>query len=130
MKVTTLLDASALLAVAFDEVGAEQAMIVLSRPHVGITVTNLAEVVSKLRQRGMSMAGCRAFVDDLQLTVVTANTEAGLAAGELHAQARWAGLSLADAMCLATAVQLGGTVVTADRAWARLDVGVSIQVIR
>ncbi len=33
-------------------------------------------------------------------------------------------------MCLATAVQLEASVVTADRAWARLDVGVSIQVIR
>ncbi len=130
MKVTQLLDASALLAVAFNEDGAEQVMLVLSRPHVGITVTNLTEVVSKLRQRGMSMAGCRAFIDDLQLTVVRADTETAFLAGELHAQARWAGLSLADAMCLATAVQLEASVVTADRAWARLDVGVSIQVIR
>jgi len=40
------------------------------------------------------------------------------------------GLSLADAMCLATAAQLGATANTADRAWARLEVGVSIQVIR
>lgn len=130
MKVTQLLDASALLAVAFNEDGAEPVMLALSRPHVGITVTNLTEVVSKLRQRGMSMAGCRAFIDDLQLTVVRADTETAFLAGELHAQTRWAGLSLADAMCLATAVQLEASVVTADRAWARLDVGVSIQVIR
>ena len=130
MKVTQLLDASALLAVAFNEHGAEQVMLALSRPHVGITVTNLTEVVSKLRQRGMSMAGCRAFIDDLQLTVVRADTETAFLAGELHAHTGWAGLSLAHAMCLATAVQLEASVVTADRAWARLDVGVSIQVIR
>ena len=78
----------------------------------------------------MSMAGCRAFIDDLQLTVVRADTETAFLAGELHAQTRWAGLSLAHATCLATAVQLKASVVTADRAWARLDVGVSIQVIR
>lgn len=130
MKVAQLLDASALLAVAFNEDGAEQVLLALSRPRVGITVANLTEVISKLRQRGMSMAGCRAFIDDLQLIVVSADTETALLAGELHAQARWAGLSLGDATCLATAVQFGASVVTADRAWERLDVGVGIQVVR
>lgn len=130
MKVALLLDASALLAVAFNEDGAEQVLLALSRPQVGITVANLTEVISKLRQRGMSMAGCRAFIDDLQLVVVSADTETALLAGELHAQARWAGLSFGDATCLATAVQFGASVVTADRAWGRLDVGVGIQVVR
>ena len=130
MKVTELLDASALLAVAFNEAGADYVMLALSRPHVGVTVTNLTEVVSRLRLRGMNMAGCRAFIDDLQLTVVSADTETAFLAGELHAQTRWAGLSLADAMCLATAAQLEARVITADRAWARLDVGVAIDVIR
>ncbi len=130
MKIAQLLDASALLAVAFNEDGAEQVMLALSRPQVGITVANLTEVVSKLRQRGMSMAGCRAFIDDLQLIVVSADTETALLAGELHAQTRWAGLSLSDATCLATAVQHGATVVTADRAWGRLDVGVEIEMVR
>ena len=92
MKVAQLLDASALLAVAFEEDGAEQVMLALSRPQVGITVANLSEVVSKLRQRGMSLAGCRAFIDDLQLIVVSADTETALLVGELHAQTRWAGL--------------------------------------
>ena len=130
MKVAQLLDASALLAVAFNEDGAEQVMLALSRPQVGITVANLTEVVSKLRQRGMTMAGCRAFIEDLQLIVVSADTETALLAGELHAQTRWAGLSLGDATCLATAVQHGATVVTADRAWGRLDVGVGILLVR
>lgn len=40
MKVTELFDASALRAVAFDEDGAEQVMMVMSRPHLGNAVTN------------------------------------------------------------------------------------------
>ena len=123
MKVAQLLDASALLAVAFEEDGAEQVMLALSRPQVGITVANLSEVVSKLRQRGMSLAGCRAFIDDLHLIVVSADTETALLVGELHAQTRWAGLSLGDATCLATAVHaravcldaVGGLMHTAPR---------------
>ena len=69
-----LSDVSALLAGALNEEGAEQVMQALSRPHGGVMVMNLTEIVSTLRQRGMGMA--------------------------------------------------------ADRAWARLDVGVSIQVAR
>ena len=65
VKVTKLLDASARLAVALNDDGAKPVMHAFSRPHVGITVVNHTEVVSTLRQRGMSMAGCRAFIDDL-----------------------------------------------------------------
>lgn len=43
MKVTELFDASALRAVAFDEDGAEQVMMVMSRPHLGNAVTNLTD---------------------------------------------------------------------------------------
>jgi PIN domain nuclease of toxin-antitoxin system len=62
VKVAELLDASALRAVAFDEDGAEQVMMVMSRPHLRNAVTNLTEVVSTLRQRGMRMAGCCALL--------------------------------------------------------------------
>ena len=71
-----------------------------------------------------------AFNDNPQLTVVRADTEAAFLAGELHAQSQWAGLLLPNAMCLATPVPLEASVITADRAWARLDVGVLIDVIR
>ena len=65
-----------------------------------------------------------AFIDDLQLTVVRADTETAFLAGKLHAQTHWAGLLLPNARCLATAVPFEASVITADRAWARLDVGV------
>jgi PIN domain nuclease of toxin-antitoxin system len=130
VSVATLVDASVLLTLAFDEPGADAALDVLARPRLGITSTNLAEVVSKLRQRGMPLEGCRQFIADLQLTVVSADSETVLVAGDLHAATRAVGLSMADALCLASAAQLGARVVTADRAWGRLDVGVEIEVIR
>jgi ribonuclease VapC len=40
------------------------------------------------------------------------------------------GLSLGDRACLATGLRLGRPVITADRSWAALDVGVTIQLIR
>lgn len=48
------------------------------------------------------------------MKVVSPIDASALLASELQAETRWAGLSLADAMCLATAVQCGASVVTAD----------------
>lgn len=50
--------------------------------------------------------------------------------GDLHDSTRAAGLSLADRACLALAGRLGVPAVTADRAWADLDVGVEIVCVR
>jgi PIN domain nuclease of toxin-antitoxin system len=40
------------------------------------------------------------------------------------------GLSLADRACLALALRLGLPIVTADRAWAELELAVQVQTIR
>ena len=52
------------------------------------------------------------------------------AAGLLRRMTRAQGLSLGDCCCLALALERGARVMTADRAWAGLDLGVEIEVIR
>lgn len=47
-----------------------------------------------------------------------------------RATTREAGLSLGDRCCLALTQQLDATAVTTDRAWARLDVRIAIEVVR
>lgn len=51
-------------------------------------------------------------------------------AARLRLLTRAAGLSLADRACLALAKSLSLPVLTADRAWAALQVGVVVEVIR
>ena len=51
-------------------------------------------------------------------------------AGFLRPATRQYGLSLGDRACLALALRERIPVVTADRAWSQLDLGIDIQVIR
>ena len=48
----------------------------------------------------------------------------------LRVLTRSAGLSLGDRACLALAQRLGLEAVTAERAWAGLELGVTVRVIR
>ena len=51
-------------------------------------------------------------------------------AAALWTLTRAAGLSFGDRSCLALASRLGVPVLTTDRAWAKVDVGVPIELIR
>lgn len=51
-------------------------------------------------------------------------------AARLRASTRKLGLSLADRCCLALASRLERPVLTADRAWADVDAGVDVRLIR
>jgi ribonuclease VapC len=121
-------DASAVLALlkgeAFRRFDAERLV------GAAISAVNLSEVLAKLRSGGLSGVEANAATDALDLQIVPFDKSQAEAAAELFAPTRRAGLSLADRACLALALRAGKPVVTADRAWANLDVGVEIVLIR
>lgn len=129
MTVTHLLDASAVLALVANEPGTPYVQGLLNRFCGGITAVNLAEVASKLMDRGAPMAVVEDLHGELGLEVLSVGTNIGLAAAALRAGTRHLGLSLADRICLGAAQHLGITAVTADRAWAEVA-GIDVQVIR
>ena len=53
-----------------------------------------------------------------------------VAAGQLRAATQEKGLSLGDRACVALAMREQAGIVTADRAWAGLDPGVEVELIR
>ena len=123
-----VLDASALLTVLQGEPGAERVIEVL--PDAIISAVNLAEVASKLQERGMPDDRVKANIEALELTVAPFDGRLAIEAGLLRALTRSAGLSLGDRACLALARSLNATAVTTDRAWEALDIGVRIEFVR
>ncbi len=123
-----VLDASVVLAVLFGEVAAEDA-----RRHLTsgcLSAVNYAEVLTKAADRGGSLEAAKREVDRYRLTLLPFDPTVAVVTASLRAVARPHGLSLADRACLATGLTLGLPVLTADRAWAKLAVGVTVELIR
>jgi PIN domain nuclease of toxin-antitoxin system len=123
-----VLDASALIALMREENGAERVATVID--HAVIGAVNLAEVASKFVREGIAIGVIREWLDALELDVRPFDRELAYVAGALLPATRAQGLSLGDRACLALARALGAAVLTTDRAWRDLDVGVAIEVIR
>lgn len=123
-----LLDASAVLAMVFDEPGTERVEEVLL--HARMSSANLSEVVAKLYDRRIDMERVELILSNFTIETVQFDRDLAERAGHLRPLTRHLGLSLGDRACLATAQATGCTVLTADRAWAELDLGIKIETIR
>jgi ribonuclease VapC len=121
-------DASAILAALKNEPFSN----VDPRLLVGATVSavNVCEVLSKLHDDGLNEEQAQAAVAVMDLRVVPFDGIQARTAARLRSMTRHAGLSLGDRACLALADRLGYPVVTADRVWASLEVGIEIIMIR
>jgi ribonuclease VapC len=123
-----VLDASAMLAHLRGEPGGDM---VADRLDGGaICAVNWTEVIQKLVDDGMSDATIRAALEGVSAGVVSFDIPLAEDAGWLRRATRERGLSLGDRACLALARREGLPVLTADRAWAELDLGVEVVLIR
>lgn len=124
----TVLDATALLALLQEEPGAET--VAEAIPQSSISAINLAEVVGKLVDAGMPEEAVRTALAGLGIEVIPFDEDLAYRTGLLRPLTRPYGLSLGDRACLALGQRLGQPVLTADRVWASLKVGVKVRVIR
>lgn len=121
-------DASAVLAVARREPGADRLLGL--RDRALLSAVNAAEVYAKLLAAGLSESQVADGLRVIVRRVVPFDDEQGRVAGGIHAATRSHGLSLGDCACLALGRVRQTTVYTADRAWADLDLGVAVELIR
>lgn len=125
---TTVLDASAVLALLHDESGAGNVLRVLDDAH--LSAVNHAEVLTRLVDVGMPETVADHLIDSLQIVVEPFSRVHSVISSRLRAATKAAGLSLGDRACLALAESLGVSAVTADRAWADLPLDIEVELIR
>ncbi|WP_342453155.1 type II toxin-antitoxin system VapC family toxin [Jiella mangrovi] len=123
-----MLDSSAVLAYLWNEPGSETL-----RPHMRdgrISSVNVVEVVSKLIDHGLTGDAAKLMLAGLDLATVPFDRSQAQLAGTLRSQTRRLGLSLGDRACLALALLEKARIITADRAWSKVSLGLEIEVIR
>lgn len=130
MNSPAVLDASAMLALINEEPGHEAVEAVM--PGALLCAVNLAEVVSKLAERGMPADRAQAVALALGPRIVEFDTALAEIAGALRPLTRSKGLSLGDRCCLALAMQRNGTALTTERVWKDVAgaIGVAVRNIR
>ena len=123
---TTVVDASVVLAWLQDESGADEAEPMLMEGVIG--AANWSEVLQKARQHGAPAEAVGRLLASFGLTVADVTAADGERAAALWRPASQ--LSLADRLCLALGMRLDLTVATADAAWASVEGGPTVRVIR
>ena len=122
-----LLDASALLAMIFNETGA--AMVAGLLDDSEIHSLNLAEAMRKMVALGMPADEVIGQIEALNLEVIEElRAEQAYEIARLSPEAKRLGLSLGDCVCLALAEWHGVKAVTADRSWQKLQ-GRKVEVV-
>lgn len=131
---TSVLDASALLAYLHDEPGADPVGdAIVDGAH--ISAANFAEVLSKLADTGRRPAEVvltirgSGFPDSL-LMVEPLTEEDAITMAEIREKTGRRNISLGDRACLALGIRLGLPILTGDRVWSELGLGVEIRPIR
>jgi len=126
--VSSVLDASALLAMLQREPGWERVADVLH--DACISAVNLSEVMAKLTEGAAGVDGARTTLELLAIPVIDFDGIQALETGALRPRTRAFGLSLGDRACLALALRRGDSALTADRAWSELDIEVEVALLR
>ena len=130
----SVLDASAFLAYLRDEPGAE---IVENALIDGcyISIINWVEVLSKVVDLGESPDEVIKRLRDEgllenSLEIIACDEEDAITIAKFRPLTKSAGLSLGDRACLALGKRLNLPVLTADKVWSSLSLGITINLIR
>ena len=123
-----ILDASALLALVFDEPGAE-----IVAAHVRsscILSVNFTEVLQRVLTIDGNPDRAEEAIDLLGIEVVPFDRRLARLTAELREKTSFMGASFADRACLALGLARGAPILSSDQDWRKLDLGIVIRMIR
>ncbi|AFZ35935.1 PilT protein domain protein [Stanieria cyanosphaera PCC 7437] len=121
-------DGSVLIAILRQEPGSEVGEQFLNEAL--ISTVNLAEVTTYLARNSVPPETIKEALAAFPIEVVPFDRDQGLIAGYLYPACKSLGLSLGDRACLALAKSKSLPVLTADKAWLKLEIDISVKSIR
>ncbi len=121
------MDASALLALLHNEPGTETVEPALDGALV--STVNWAEVIQKALKRNVDVSGMQEAFGEVGVQFEPFTSAQAEVAAHLWERCRSQGLPFADRACLALATERNLPVLTGDRAWAGLDLGIEIRLL-
>lgn len=124
---SVVLDASSVLAILFDEAGADVA--VSQARGALLSAVNLTEVLEKFARATSRPELAEGLLERLELVIVPFDAAQARVAAELK-ERLGRNISLADRACLALGIVRSAQVLTGDRIWAGFDLGLDIRLIR
>lgn len=95
-----------------------------------MSAVNVSEVLQKLVQKGMTLEHAEDYIRQFISEIAEFGLKQAVVTASLDPKTRSLGLSLGDRACLALGQSLNVPVLTADQTWAKLDIGISIELIR
>lgn len=123
-----VIDATVVLAYVLGEPGGD----VLSTDgrHFLLSSVNLAEILAKVADRGLDPDDVMRTLRPFPIEHVDHGSDDARKGAALRVSTRSHGLSLGDRACLALAQRTDLPVMTSDKVWATLDLGIDIRLIR
>ncbi|MES3090888.1 type II toxin-antitoxin system VapC family toxin [Sphingomonas aerolata] len=123
-----VIDASVVLAYLRGEPGGD--ILVRDIGPFCLSSVNLAEIMTKVIDLDLSAEDVTSVLKTLPIENFAYGTEDAVRTATLRTATRPLGLSLGDRACLALAARLAVPVLTADTAWAGLDLDIEVRLIR
>ena len=123
-----VLDASAIIAYLAKEEGTE--IVERHLPFSVISTVNHTEIYSYFIRNGYTFNEAKQLIDPLGYELVDYDVEQSQIAAQLLPKTKALGLSLADRACLALAKSRNLPVMTSDKKWKDLNIGVKIKLFR
>lgn len=128
MRNKIVIDASAILALLKMEKGYEKVADRLD--DAIISSVNFSEVITVISRNGFGTEDVIKSLKNTFLHIVEFDSEQAIIAASLDKVTKKHGLSLGDRACLALAKHRDLPVLTSDKVWKELDLGVEVQIIR
>lgn len=123
-----VLDTSALVAYIHKEKGEDNVLKYLYNSIISTVI--YSEFIYVMLDKGFNLEELEKIITYFGIEIIDFDKEQAVIAAELVVKTKSKGLSFGDRACLALAIVKKIPVITADKIWSKLDIGVDIKLIR